>query len=125
MRGLVEVNGCGKVSPNPVVVAGPLADQTEIRGTTDLIGGELAMLSITELKPGQSIVGLEPTAVGTVVAVVPIAANAVGVIYTTRDGALKARLLNPADEPGIGLATADRPWSFDGDGAAFQLTCEA
>jgi hypothetical protein len=59
------------------------------------------------------------------VAVVPIAANAVRVIYTTPDGTLKDRLLSAADEPSIGLATAERPWSSDGDGAAFQLTCEA
>src|SRR5512146_2843186 len=83
------------------------------------------MLSLSELKPGQALVGLEPNAVATVVAVVPIAAGAVRVIYTTPDGTLKDRLLNAADEPGIGLATTERPWSFDGDGAAFQLTCEA
>src|SRR3954471_19607259 len=83
------------------------------------------MLSLAELKPSQSLVGLEPNAVATVVAVVPIAAGAVRVIYTTPDGTLKDRLLNAADEPGIGLATSERPWSFDGDGAAFQLTCEA
>src|SRR4051795_11408529 len=83
------------------------------------------MLPLAELKPGQSLVGLEPNAVATVVAVVPIAANAVRVIYTTPDGTLKDRLLNASDEPGIGLAVAERPWAFDGDGAAFQLTCEA
>ena len=83
------------------------------------------MLPLAELKPGQSLVGLEPNAVATVVAVVPIAADAIRVIYTTPDGTLKDRLLNAADEPGIGLATTERPWSFDGDGAAFQLTCEA
>src|SRR4051794_9487030 len=83
------------------------------------------MLSLAELKPGQSLVGLESNAVATVVAVVPIAAGAVRVIYSTPDGALKDRLLNATDEPGIGLATTERPWSFDGDGAAFQLTCEA
>jgi SNF2 family DNA or RNA helicase len=83
------------------------------------------MLPLAELKPGQSLVGLEPNLVATVVAVTPIAANAVQVFYKTADGALKERLLNTADEAGIGLATVDRPWAFDGDGAAFQLTCEA
>src|SRR3954447_6516026 len=83
------------------------------------------MLPLAELKPGQSLVGLEANAVATVVAVVPIVAGAVRVIYTTPDGTLKDRLLNAADEPGIAVATAERPWSFDGDGAAFQLTCEA
>src|SRR3954471_13084663 len=83
------------------------------------------MLLLAELEPGRSLVGLEPNAVATVVAVVRIAADAVRVIYTTPDGTLKDRLLNAADETGIGLATTERPWSFDGDPAAFQLACEA
>jgi hypothetical protein len=93
--------------------------------TTSLSVRGSIMLMLVERKPGQSLVGLEPNAVATVVAVVPIAANAVRVIYTTPDGTLKDRPLNSADEPEIGLATTDRPWSFDGDGATFQLTCEA
>src|SRR3954447_7140202 len=83
------------------------------------------MLPLAELKPGQSLVGLEANAVATVVAVVPIVAGAVRVIYTTPDGTLKDRLLGSADEPSISAATVERPFSFDGDGAEFQLTCEA
>jgi SNF2 family DNA or RNA helicase len=83
------------------------------------------MLALADLKQGQSLVGLEPNLVANIVAVVPIAANAVQVIYKIPDGTLKHRLLNTADEATIGLATTERPWSFDGDGAAFQLTCEA
>jgi superfamily II DNA or RNA helicase len=83
------------------------------------------MLPLADLKPGQSLIGLEPGLVATVVAVVPIAADAVQLIYKTPDGSLRDRLLNPADEAGIGLATTERPWAFDGDPAAFQLTCEA
>jgi SNF2 family DNA or RNA helicase len=83
------------------------------------------MLSLTDLKPGQALVGLDPSVVATVVAVVPIAEGAVRVIYQGPDGALKERLLGRADEASIALATTERPWSFDGDGAAFQLTCEA
>src|SRR5205823_797495 len=41
------------------------------------------------------------------------------------DGTLKDRLLARGDEAGISPAAAERPWAFDGDGAAFQLTCEA
>jgi hypothetical protein len=41
------------------------------------------------------------------------------------DGAIKERLLGRADEASISVATTERPFSFDGDGAAFQLTCEA
>jgi superfamily II DNA or RNA helicase len=83
------------------------------------------MLSLAEIRPGLSLVGLEPDLVATVVAVVPIAASAVQIIYKTPDGTLKDRLLNTADEGTISLATTERPWAFDGDGAAFQLTCEA
>jgi hypothetical protein len=83
------------------------------------------MLPLSELKPGQSIVGLEPSTVSTVVAVVSIGSNTVRAIYTPPDGALKDRLLGGADEPSLSLATTGRPWSFDGAGADFQLTCEA
>ena len=61
----------------------------------------------------------------TVAAVVPIGEGAVQVFYRTPDGTTKERLLGRADEESISVATVERPWSFDGDGAAFQLTCEA
>ena len=83
------------------------------------------MLKLEDLKPGLPLVGLEPSVVATVAAVVPIGDGAVQVIYRTPDGTMKERLLGRADEASIGLATAERPWSFDGDGAAFQLACEA
>jgi len=80
---------------------------------------------LAELKPGLALVGLEPDLVCTVVAVVPIAAGAVQVYYKLPDGNLKERLLGAADEATIAVATTERPWAFDGDGAAFQLACEA
>ena len=83
------------------------------------------MLPLAELKPGQAVCGLEPSAVVTVVAVVPIAAGTVQVVYRLPDGSMRERLLGAGDEAGIALATATRPWGFDGDGAAFQLACEA
>ena len=83
------------------------------------------MLKLEDLKSGQSVMGLEPTVVVTLVAVVPIAEGAVRIIYNTPAGDLKDRLLSRNDEASISLATTERPWSFDGDGAAFQLTCEA
>src|SRR5204862_3309799 len=43
----------------------------------------------------------------------------------TPDGTMKERLLGRADEDSINVATVERPSSFDGEGAAFQLTCEA
>ena len=58
-------------------------------------------------------------------AVVPHAENAVQVIYRLPDGAIKERLLGIADEATIAVASVERPWAFDGDVAAFRLTCEA
>ena len=82
-------------------------------------------MHLDELKPGLALVGLEPELVTTVVAVVPISPGAVQVIFRLPDGTIKERLLNAADAAGIILATLERPWAFDGDGAAFQLACEA
>ncbi|MEJ7590663.1 MAG: hypothetical protein WKF77_03885 [Planctomycetaceae bacterium] len=83
------------------------------------------MLKLEDLKSGLPLVGLEPSALATVAAVVPIGDGAVQVFYRTPDGTTKERLLGRADEANISIATIERPWSFDGDGAAFQLTCEA
>jgi SNF2 family DNA or RNA helicase len=82
-------------------------------------------MRLEDLTPGTSLVGLEPSAVATLVAVVPIADGAVQVIYKTPDGALKERMLGRADEASIDLATQERPWAFDGDGANFKLAVEA
>ncbi len=82
-------------------------------------------MRIEEITSGSSLTGLEPSAVATVIAVVPIADGAVRVIYQTPDGTLKERLLGRADEETIAVATTERPWSFDGDGEAFKLTVEA
>ena len=82
-------------------------------------------MKLADLKPGLALVGLEPNVVCTVVAVVPIADGAVQVYYKLADGGLKERLLGAADEATISVAVSERPWAFDGDGAAFQLACEA
>ena len=83
------------------------------------------MITLDTLAPGLALTGLDPTGIGTVVAVVPIADGAVQVIYRTSDGGVKERLLNRADEATLSIATVERPWSFDGDGEAFKLTVEA
>ena len=82
-------------------------------------------MRIEDITPGSSLVGIEPSDVATIVAVVPIADGAVQVLYKTPNGVLKERLLNRGDEPSISVATTERPWSFDGDGEAFKLTIEA
>jgi superfamily II DNA or RNA helicase len=82
------------------------------------------MVTLDRLAPGASLVGIEPTLVVTVVAVVPIG-DAFRVIYTTPEGTLKDRLLSRADESSISLATTERPWAFDGNGEDFKLAVEA
>ena len=67
-------------------------------------------MRLEELTVGMSLNGLEPSAVATIVAVVPIAEGAVQLIYKTPDGTLKDRLLNRADESNISVATTERPW---------------
>jgi superfamily II DNA or RNA helicase len=83
------------------------------------------MVKLEDLKTGLPLVGLEPSVIATIAAVVPIGEGAVQVFYRTSDGTMKERLLGRADEESLSVATVERPWSFDGDGAAFQLTCEA
>jgi SNF2 family DNA or RNA helicase len=83
------------------------------------------MVKLEELKPGLPLVGLEPSSIATVAAVVPIGDGSVQVFYRTSDGQTRERLLGRSDEENLSIAIVERPWSFDGDGAAFQLTCEA
>lgn len=83
------------------------------------------MIDLESITPGLSLTGLEASVIGTVVAVVPIADGTIQVIYKTPDGTLKDRLLNRGDEANIAVATAERPWSFEGDSEAFKLTVEA
>lgn len=84
------------------------------------------MITLESITPGLALIGLEPSVITTIVAVVPIADGVVQVIYKTPDGVLKDRLLNRGDEASsIAIATVERPWSFDGDGEAFKLTVEA
>lgn len=82
-------------------------------------------MRLEDLISGSSLVGLEPSAVSTIIAVVPIAEGAVQVIYKTPDGILRDRLLSRVDEPTIAIATKERPWAFDGDGEDFKLAVEA
>ncbi|NLR71711.1 DUF3883 domain-containing protein [Novosphingobium sp. ERN07] len=82
-------------------------------------------MKIEELAQGQSLSGVEPSDVVTVVAIVPLGEGSVQLIYRTPDGSMKERMLGRVDEELIQLATTERPFSFDGDGDAFKLTCEA
>lgn len=82
-------------------------------------------MKLQEIKTGLSLSGVEPAEIVCVVATVPHGDGALQLIYRTPDGGMKERLLGNADEDSITVATVERPFSFDGDGAEFQLTCEA
>src|SRR2546430_9122035 len=82
-------------------------------------------MRLEEIAIGNSLTGIEPTLIVSVVAVRLIADGAVELIYKTPDGTIRDRLLGRADEESINIATAERPWSFDGDGDAFKLAIEA
>ncbi len=83
------------------------------------------MTKLEDIKAGVSLEGVEPDCVVTVAAIVPIDAGALQIFYKLPDGTLRERLLGRADESTVAIATTERPWSFDGDGAAFQLAVEA
>ena len=82
-------------------------------------------MKLEELTPGVNLEGIEPSSIVTVVAAIPLPPDSLQLIYRLPDGALRERLLSRTDEASIKAPTTTRPWSFDGDGAAFQLTVEA
>lgn len=82
-------------------------------------------MKLEEIKSGQSLSGIEPSQIVTVVAIVSLGEGAVQLIYRTPEGSMKERFLSRGDEPSVEVATVERPFSFDGDGASFQLACEA
>ncbi len=82
-------------------------------------------MKLEDLEAGISLAGIEPTLVATLIAVVTIGDGAVQVIYKIPNGTIKDRLLGRADESSISIATAERPWAFDGNGEDFKLAIEA
>ena len=82
-------------------------------------------MKLEEIAAGQSLSGIEASQIVSVVATVPHGGEALQLIYRTPEGAIKERLLSRDDEASVAIATAERPFAFDGDGAAFQLACEA
>ena len=56
------------------------------------------MMKLENLETGISLVGIEPTLIATVIAVVPIGDGAVQILYKTPEGTIKERLLGRADE---------------------------
>ena len=88
---------------------------------TSAAAGMATMLALEALAQGISLVGVDPTLVVTVVAVVPIGEGAVQLVYKAADGALKDRPLTRGDEASISIATLERLWSFDDSGEDFKF----
>lgn len=82
-------------------------------------------MKLEDIVAGTSLAGVESSQIVTTVAAIPLADGVVQLIYRTPQGEMKERMLGRADEASISIATKERPFSFDGDGAAFQLSCEA
>ncbi|MGO9475776.1 MAG: DEAD/DEAH box helicase, partial [Rhodomicrobium sp.] len=82
-------------------------------------------MKLEEITAGLNLTGIEPAHIVSVIATVKLGDGAFQLVYRLPDGAIKERLLSRADECLIAIATAERPFSFDGDAAAFQLACEA
>jgi len=82
-------------------------------------------MKLEAITSGQSLSGIEASQVVSVVATVPHGGESLQLIYRTPEGAIKERLLLRDDEASVEIATAERPFAFDGDGADFQLVCEA
>jgi SNF2 family DNA or RNA helicase len=85
----------------------------------------VAGIKLNDITVGLNLEGIEPTQIVNVVAKIPQGDGALQLIYRTPDGVMKERLLLTADESSISIASAERPFSFEGKGADFQLACEA
>jgi superfamily II DNA or RNA helicase len=82
-------------------------------------------VKLEEVTAGASLEGVEPATVVMVVAAIPIPPSSLQLVYRLPDGTLRERLLSREDEAALATPTTAHPWSFDGDGAAFQLAAEA
>ena len=75
-------------------------------------------MKLEDIAPGQSLSGIEASRIVSVVATVPHGDGALQLIYKPPDGPIKERLLSRDDEATVAIATAERPFAFDGDGGA-------
>lgn len=77
-------------------------------------------MRLEDITPGQFLEGIAPDAPARILAVLPIAADALGVLYRDASGSLGERLVGRQHEPLIHVPARHRPWAFDADGHAFQ-----
>src|SRR6202049_775703 len=83
------------------------------------------MSKLEDLKPNASVRGILPNGLITVVSVQWHGSAALELTYKTAEGKVANELLYRHDESRIEVVEFGRPWSFDGDGAAFRLVSEA
>jgi SNF2 family DNA or RNA helicase len=83
------------------------------------------MLKLEELTPGASVRGILPYSAVTVVSVQWHGSEALTLVYRDASGQVADELLFRQDEERLELVAEGRPWSFDGNGAAFRLVAEA
>ncbi len=82
-------------------------------------------MTLSSIKAGMSMAGVEPELIVSVVAALPVSESALTLVYRLPDGSIKERLLTEADCKSISEAVTAHPWRFDGDGEAFKLAVEA
>ena len=83
------------------------------------------MSKLEALQPNSTVRGILPDCLVTVVNVQWFGSTALELTYKTPAGKVANELLYRHDEPRIEVVELGRPWSFDGDGAAFRLVSEA
>jgi len=82
-------------------------------------------MKLEDLTPGTSVQGLLPHSAVTVVSVQWHGSEALTLVYRDASGRVADELLFRHDEARLQVVEHGRPWSFDGDGAAFRLVAEA
>jgi len=87
--------------------------------------GASPMTKLEDLRPNASVRGIVPDALVTVVSVAWYGSEALELTYKEPGGRVANQLLYREDEARIEVVEQGRPWSFDGDGAAFRLAAEA
>ena len=83
------------------------------------------MATLEELTKGAALTGILPDGSVTVVDVVWYGTACLELTYKDAQGRLGSELIYRDREPTLAIATAGRPWSFDGDGALLRLVAEA
>ncbi|MBO0769661.1 MAG: DEAD/DEAH box helicase, partial [Solirubrobacterales bacterium] len=81
-------------------------------------------MRLEDLVPGSSVVGVVPGGPVEVIAVAPMGADSVRLVYRTESGELSEQILMRVNEPGLEAVAAART-TFDADPEEFKLAAEA